>query len=221
MFVGPVLIQNPIRIASGACSDKVGKKWRPRVYRADEFYASGAVGPQVPLNEIVSEPFELRWVVVDSTFVCPTDDESAHRFRHETFTPPEQVDGAAEAVSDWYAFAGCVYFAVFGVPPPAGGPDALGSEELFRHVSAHPSYNFFSFLTAAFDLNPARREIHRDLLEATSSVRAHDYRSIARAPEDRAIVCAMGKTDSLLVPTAVARQACDLLGWASQSEALG
>lgn len=173
-----------------------------------------------PLSEIGSEPFELRWVVVDSTFACLAEDESAHRFRHETFTPPEQVDGAAEAVSDWYAFAGCVYFAVFGVPPPAGGPAALGSEDHFRHVSAHPSYNFFSFLTAAFDLNPARREIHRDLLEATSSVVAHDYRSVARAPDDRAIVCAMSNSDCLLVPTGVARQACDLLGWASRSEAL-
>ena len=173
-----------------------------------------------PLRHLVGGQFELCWTLVDVSFACRDGDTRSKPFRHGTFTPPEQAGGRPETVSDWYSLVACIYYAVYGVPPPAPGPRALGDEVEFRQASSHPSFYIFDFLVGAFEVDPTRRQVRRGLLHDESTCIPLSYHSAVRAPDDQVLISAMNAADCRLLPRELGAAACDTLGWIAARDAL-
>jgi serine/threonine protein kinase len=104
-----------------------------------------------------SEPFGLRWILVDSTFAVTTEDDQPP-CRHGSYTPEEQERGFPLPASDIHALGGTMYFGIVGAdPPPAhdrGDPVAFARSLPDAH---YPDDHFTEHLVDLLSPEPAVR----------------------------------------------------------------
>jgi serine/threonine protein kinase len=112
-----------------------------------------------------------RFLILDCSFCCRMDSTQVP-VRTSTYTAPEQMQGAATQLSDWYSIAATVFFLANGFPPERGVEERFkkGLQNIFAG-SLRPPFSFAPHTEGVLGIQKSVPKLIETLLEPESSNR--------------------------------------------------